>query len=247
MSQRTHRSTVLFASLLVAAFALFGLHSLRAGEHGGEGEPPALALPRSVEVLLLRAGLSPQSLATAGVSGTTLAARLGAGADALLAATGSLAEADAACAALRVERDRLQRVVRSGQDAEGDPATLAALQTSLATAEAARKGVLDGVFQTLSAELSQGQRASLTQLRANERWRVPVQYRVVERSQSGWVRLRELLAHVRTYTANELEPRSGLVSELAALDQEELVAAAAASLATHIGDVQARWSASFVQ
>jgi hypothetical protein len=234
------------APALAATLAVLPFRSPHGNDPAVEGGPPTVTLPSSVEVMLLRAELDPEALAAAGISGAALSALLATAAPTLTELPSSLAAADASAASARVERDRLVRLVQSGQGGEEDVTALAAARGELAEAEAARATVLDDAFEAVTSGMSEGRISTLTQIRANAHWHVPVKYRVSARNQRAWLAIRDLLAHVRTYADFELEPLPEQASALAAFDEESAVAAAASNLATNLSGVRAAWDATFV-
>jgi hypothetical protein len=244
MSQRTNRSLPLATIALLGLTAALSVSALaiRDADSGG----PAVTLPTAIEVMLLRAELGPESYAAAGVSSSTLSSQLAGAEESLTPLLTSLASADSDYADARTRRDRLQRLVRSGQGDAQDVTDLVAAKADLADGEAARTAVLDDAFEAATSDLTQAQVATLSQIRANERWNVPVKYKVSARSQADWIAIRDCLAHVRTYARHELDPLPGPSAALAAFDGEQAVSTANSNLDTYLTAVQATWDATFV-
>ena len=109
MFHSTMRSVSLASIPLALVAGLLVLGSSRAGEDGEDDPDITVTLPTAVEVALLRAGLSAEALAAAGVSPDTLAAQLASAADGLTQLPSGLSTADAAYGDARRDRDRLQR------------------------------------------------------------------------------------------------------------------------------------------
>jgi len=246
MFHSTMRSVSLASTALALVAGLLVLGHSRAGEDGEDDPDITVTLPTAVEVALLRAGLSPEALAAAGVSSDTLASQLASAADGLTPLPASLATADAAYGDARRNRDRLQRLVRSGLGTADDVQALADARTALAAAEAQRAAVLDAVFAAATADLSDAQAATLGQIRANARWKHPIQYRVAARSEADWFALSDALAHVRTHTDFGLDTDPAIEATLEAFDAEGAVSQATTNCSTHLSGCAAVWEATFV-
>lgn len=65
------------------------------------------------------------------------------------------------------------------------------------TAIADRAEGIPALFEAGIASLEQPQQAALRTIRTHKSWKVPVAYKIVERTESEWVRLREALADER--------------------------------------------------
>lgn len=251
MSQRSKQSFSLGLITVLIALGFLTLRSLAANDLDGAtdppNDPPAVTLPQELEVLMLRARLDPEALAAVGVTGAGLSTQLAEAEDDLVTALGALDLADSDYAAARVERDRLQRLVRSGQGTGEDVAALVVAKAGLADAEAARGTALDSAFTAATSGLTEDQRATLSQIRANAKWKwCPVQYRVLDQSEANWMALRDALSGIHTHERIGEDAPQECLDHIATCDADEDVAAAITSCGAHLASLQATWDATFV-
>ena len=209
--------------------------------------PPAVTLSQELEVLLLRARLDPEALAAVGMTSNALSTQLAQAEQDLTIALSALGPADTTYASARTERDRLQRLVQSGQGTQEDVASLAQAKTALADAEAARTTALDSTIAAATSSLTNEQRLTLSQIRANARWKwCPTQYRVLEQSDAAWLALRDALSGAHTHERIGEEAPAECSSYLAQCDANEAVLAATSNSGAHLTSLQATWDATFV-
>lgn len=199
---------------------------------------------RALDVALRRTGIAPASLAAAGVSTGSFAGLLTSADGWFLENVEALVEADAGAALARRERDRLQRLVRSGLASGEDVTALHQAKESLASREAARDAVLDALFNTSTASLSGGQRVALVQIRENSGRTFPVHFLVEPREEATWIQLRDALANERIAPLFEDDPDAGAQSFLAAMRARPAVAQAKANHDAYLATLEASWEAS---
>ncbi len=216
--------------------------SAAAHANDASNEPP-VPPPHDFKVTLLRAGLSPEALAAAGVSSGSISSALSAAAQSLAGSPDALVTADAAYATARVNSDRLERLIQSGKGHEQEVAAYQAAKTTLATAETERQAVLDGIFAAATANLSSAQRTALTNLRANASWNLPKEFLVVNRDQAEWVRLRDALANEKISHKLGDEADAGAQTQLANWRANSSVAAARTALDTNLPQIRTNWNA----
>lgn len=203
-----------------------------------EPTPP----PVDLRVTLLRAGLSPEALAAAGVTPVAVASTLQAAAQQLAGAPSALANADLAFANARRESDRLERLIQSGKGSQEDVAAYQAAKAALEAATAQRQAALDAVLTAATSSLPAAQRTALLNARANAAWNLPPEFLVVNRSQEDWVRLRDALANekIARKLGDQADPAAQ--AQLANWRAAPAVAMARSGLDTHLTQVRANWN-----
>jgi hypothetical protein len=192
-------------------------------------------------VTLLRLELGPEELAAAGVTSTqvaTIAADMDASGP---AQNGDLEAADATFASAKQTHDALLRIVKSGQATEQQVTDLQAAKTALDAAVAARESVMDDLHDAATASLSTAVQAKLDQLRANGSVKVPTQFRVLSKTSTEWLELRELLAHEDACAELGDDQVPAKAAALAAWRALADVAAAKSNLDSNLSAVQAAW------
>ena len=122
----------------------------------------------------------------------------------------SLNLADAAFAnAKGRERDRLERLVRSGTGTEDDLAALVQARVDFANAQTQRAAELTALLDAATAGVTGPHRATLEKLSANAPWKQPIEFHTVDRDQVDWVALREALANERIAAKRQETPDPG--------------------------------------
>jgi hypothetical protein len=230
------------ALLAIASVVLF--FRLQSIESARVSAAILLPTPEEVASALIRAGLDPQALAAGGLSIGAVQTVVG-NVEAFLAAhPGSLQFADSARAEARQQNDQLTRVVQSGTATEDQVNTLPTARAELAQAEAQLTSLLNEIFDTGTASLPQGQRATLIALRANRNWGLPVEFLVVDRSEPQWVQLRDCLANERISQELDESPDPEAQAWLAQYRANPLVASAKANFDANLGSITAAWNQS---
>lgn len=204
-------------------------------------------VPQSIsdmDVMLLRASLDARALAAAGLSANTTTALVQAASSYVGAHPSALSSADAAYATAKREADRLKRVIESGHAGENDVQNYQLQSTALADATAQREAALNAIRAAATVNLSNEQKAVLTQIRANEAWKeVSMEFLAVERTQAQWVALRDALAAERITASVGDTLSESATTLLATARANETVAAAKASLDTNSASIASAWSA----
>ncbi len=148
-----------------------------------------------IEVAMLRAGLTPEALASSGVDSNEAAALVSKFQGAFDADPAALSNADQAYGKLRVETDSLRRKVQSGLASQGEVDELKTIAAEFEAAEAKREDVLNDLFAAATAGLAPDELATLQAIRANAHWSLPSEFLVAEREQEEWVKLRDALSN----------------------------------------------------
>ena len=232
---------VVFSGVLVSAGALaFAL----GGGGGGGADPLEPPPPVNTEFagVLLRVGLGAETLAAAGISAEQIPALVAELQRNYTAA--ATASRDEAFITAKQTHDRLRRLVTSGKGTRDDVVTLRAAEATLAAATTQRENHLAGLRAAALATVSEGQRALVNKIRANESWRLPVQYLAKDRSEAQWVELRDLLAAQRIHAEDGEAPfPAEAQGRLAAIDAESEIATAKVNRDAGIAAVQSAWNA----
>jgi hypothetical protein len=206
---------------------------------GSGNDPPTRDELRAA---LLRVGLGPEPLAAAGLS-TAQVKNVVANARSHLTDHGdALDAADNACNAAKASHDTLRRLVVAGKASQNDLADYNTSKSTLATATTRRDAALDALFAAATADLAQDQVATLNALAANASWSVPIQYRVVTRTQAGWVALRDALANERISTKLGQDPDPDCQQLLLTENATRDVANANANIDANLDNVANAWN-----
>lgn len=199
--------------------------------------------PNDFKATLIRAGLGADALCAAGVSSGSVSSVLAATAAAINANPTRLSTADASYATARRDVDRLKALIESGRGSEQDLSAFATATASLASATTERQAALDAMFTAGAANLSNGQRTVLQQMRANRAFELPLEFLAVERSQQEWVNVRDALANERISAQLGEDADSGNQASLATWRANATVAAAKTSLDSNLSTVTSSWNA----
>jgi len=199
--------------------------------------------PEDFKVILLRAGLSPEALAAAGVQPAQVSAAFQTASQVLTSTPNLMHDADAAFAEARANTDRLKRKIQSGKAEEGDVQAYQAAKTALATATTAREAVLNQVFDAATASLGDTRRQALQAIRTNRAaWNLPTEFLVVNRSEQEWVQLRDFLANERIAPKVGEEPDPSAQAALANWRANASVAAARTGLTSNLDSMRSSWN-----
>ena len=191
---------------------------------------------------LYRAGLDPQALTAAGLSGQQVSG-LVSDVEAHMAGNPlALANADNAHATAKVEYERLQRLVQSGTHTPQDLSAYATATSQYHTAVAARQAVIDAIHQAGVADLSESQRAKLVSIQSNQEWETPMEFTVINRTQTQWVQLREALAHERIALERNQSVDPAIATLLSQLRADSAVSTAKANLQANSTAINTAWN-----
>jgi hypothetical protein len=232
---------------LVAGLWFASRQLARAGEaphKGGDSTPKTAVfpLPTDFEVKVLAAGLSPRTLAAAGVGQGSILATLQAAADQMNAAPIALDIAEETRSAARVTADALAQKIQSGKASQEEIASYPAAKSALESAEAACLSVIDGYFTAATANLTSNQRAALVTIRANKAWSFPEEYLVVNRSEADWIALRDALANERIAVDLPDTLSQSCQALLATVRADPAVSFARTSIQTSLTQITSAWN-----
>lgn len=206
---------------------------------------PAVEPLTSVElaVALGRVGIDAEALAASGAGSQQVAALIGSARGHLTDRIQALRDADAAVVGATAERDRLQRLVRSGLGSAEDITALGAARAALSSALAAQSAQLQEVFEAAAQQLTSEQQERIGTIRANKSWGLPVQYLASSRTESEWIGLRDALANDRISVALGEEPDPAAHQVLLSAQGQHATASAATGLQTRLTEVTQAWDA----
>jgi hypothetical protein len=190
---------------------------------------------------LYRVGLGPEPLAAAGVSAGQTTALVEPARLYLIDHQRDLNLADAAYAGAKRNRDRLERLVRSGTGTEDDLTALAQARIDLANARTQRAAELAALLDAATTGLTGRQRATLDTLSDNASWKQPIEFHTVDRDQEDWVALREALANERIAARRQRTPDPGAQALLQQFRADPAVSAARVNLDSNLLAVTAAW------
>ena len=238
--------TFMLTARIVAALGVAGfLTWLAVSPKLKSSATAAVITPSNVELTdsLVRAGLGPEQLAAAGFNAGDVENALTDVWTYLLQHENDLENADIALREASDTYHGLLRLVQTRQATEQQESEFAAAETAYLTAMAARDSALDAIFDAGGADFEQSpEMQRLATIRANQHWRTPWEFLVVDREESAWVALREALAAERFALKHEVEVDPSAAALLAQERQNPLVDAAMTNLAENLDDITLAWN-----
>lgn len=238
----TSKRAVVIQSVLVMV-ALAGAATaavLLARQPQPPAPPPPLPTAAQAAVMLHAAGLTPDTLAAAGVIASQTTTALQRIRDQLPHLASQFDAAHNAYSAASIEHDRLERLVRSGKGTEQDVAALQTARTHLRAATARRDTAMQAFVQTadLGAEVS----ARLALMHDPRGDGIPMHYRAAARPDAEWIALRHALAAAEIYARLDEDVPQPARAVILANDSNPAVATAYASLQANGPAVAAAWN-----
>lgn len=190
---------------------------------------------REAVTQILRLGIDAHSAAIAGVSAQQFRTLIHGGIEYFRAEDAAIRAADAAVATTHDALEQLLRQAGSGRLGNASAQTIESARTQHRGAVANRDSLLNAAFAEITADLNPNQVAALHRIASNRDRQVPLEYRVLERSDSQWASLR---AAMSARTARQQATALGLDSSaadadpaLTAADTDPAVIAARTALA----------------
>jgi hypothetical protein len=202
-------------------------------------EDPVVA--EGLATTMLRIGLTPDALAAAGCSSADVTSAAGYLNTHLLDDESAIPAADAAWASANNAVQDLKRAIKGGEATEEEIGGLAALESTLASASAARDALLDEAFAVAAAALSLDEKADVLTIRGNSSWGLAAHFLVVDRSQEDWVALRDALDEERIAAKYSEAVSAGSQALLSAARGNADVAAAKTNLDINLAAITAAW------
>lgn len=202
-------------------------------------QPGGDLTPLTAETMLHRLGLGPDRLAAVGLDGSRAQTVVNDLAAELAANLAEIQLAQTTHAMARSNRDALQNAVREGDHSDETRSALQAAEDEFVSTSSALDQHLDGLFTAATESLTALQRDELQTIHENASHRGSVAFKVVERSQSSWLNIREALVAER-YANETGEPiPDGAAALLASVRSEADVASAQASYDLRYDEVAA--------
>ncbi len=222
------------SAVTVAALSSFGVFPSFAA--AGESLPPTAP---ELGAALARVGLTAETLTAAGVQEAG-AAQAVADARAYLNAErfSALAAAAEDWKSAAEHAERLGKLVRAGQASGPDLSAYTTAKSDLATAAAARDGLLDDLLEAATASLQAGQTQTLARVHANQANGLATAYRVTDRAEADAVALRDALANLRTAARVGEDPDSAASQLVTQANGDPDTAAAQSHLESRLTEVQ---------
>jgi len=192
--------------------------------------------------ILMRAGLSPERLAAAGLTAEATSVVIAAAKNGYAESSAAAYTADTEYSEAVREHDRLNRLVVSGRASEGERTAFSQAGTRLAAARTARDTALDGFFNTAVAPLPEAARTKLSRFRQHP-WSgtLPVEFLVATKSDEQWLAVRDAIDSVTASRNLGEEPDSGDLQLLTQASSDPAVASAKSSLDQNLAAVTAVW------
>ena len=204
----------------------------------------ALASPglaSDISDTLLRAGLAPNALAAAGVQASKMTDIVEDVEAYLDANSTTLSSADADYVAAKKEVDRLRRLVRSGSAGAQDISDLATAKQDQSAATSDRDSALDALFAAGTANLTAGAVSTLSTIRTNRGWSLPIEFLAKERGEQAWIDLRDALINEKVNQQEGIAVETGCAQLLLAERADADVSAAKTAFDTNIAAVTSSW------
>ncbi len=194
MSEHLKRART--GAIVLVAICCIGLATpliLRSGATASYMIPTA----DEVAVGLHRVSLDPESLTAAGLSSNQVSGVVAAAIEDLTTSGALLDLAHDSHATAKRNRNQLVRRVRAGRATEQEIADCQTALTTLQNAESQLDAALNSLHAASADGLNANQLAVLAQIRQNRRWKLPMEFVTVSRTEQDWVDLRDALDNER--------------------------------------------------
>jgi hypothetical protein len=198
---------------------------------------------RELQATLHRVSLKTKHLAAAGLSGLQVATLFENAETFLQENSVALEMTDSTASTAHENVLQLRQLIVSGKATQEDVNSLNSAATSLQNKESARDQILQGLFEAATEDLSAQVQTTLTTIRANADWELPVEFLTVNRTEAQWIQLRDALAAERISQKRNYELESDVSAFLAEARSNPSVSTAAANLQANSVAVHAAWTA----
>lgn len=190
---------------------------------------------------LALAGVTPETLAAAGVAAESVPAVVANARDYLAEHGTALWAAMADHRAAVADRAAKERKVVAGIATENEKTAADTACSTLAGACSAQDSALNALYAAAAATLNNDQKAALAALRANTGRQFDLKYLAAARTQDQWVALRDALSntHAAAKTGDEADPTAAAL--IAATDEEPAVNAADDGLSNSLPAINTAW------
>ncbi len=192
---------------------------------------------------LVRVGLGSAELTVVGADEVEVAAVVGAAREHLANSLTALHEADQAQSTLALQVAGLVRFAERGAASSGQVETLGTARSQLASAESSVQTALNNFFNAATAGLIENQRSMLITIRSNRAREVPLDFKLISRTDAQWLALRESLMQEQLGVRHGTPVSQGAVTLLSGTRGEEESLAARSQLSEQGGTNAEAWDA----
>ena len=199
-----------------------------------------LASHEQTRVFLARLGVNAQSACAAGVSSQEASALFESAADTLDALRPSLEANDANLAAARATLAALRIQVATAPDSSL-AAAIQQAEEAVQAAMTARELLDASAFESVAASLPQGTKNGLAAIRTNKGRNLPVEYKLVSRTDEEWKTIQEARRHTKACSACSLEAEPSQQSVISDIETDPTVAVGRGRLQASIAQISAVW------
>jgi len=199
-------------------------------------------LSAGASVALMRARISPEALAAAGLTEAEATALLGRVADWWAEHGTGCATACSAADSAGITLDSLRRKAQSGLASEGDLTTLSSAATAYGTATSAHVAQMEAIWEAAVTGMDSEKAARLEAMRGHlsAGCRLPIAYLAAARSEPDGVALRDALAEVASQGEGASAAAQAIVTSANA---DTDVSAAKSNLTNRLAEVTSAWDA----
>jgi hypothetical protein len=192
---------------------------------------------------LARLNLTPPLLAAAGLSGQETTVLVSNARQYLTDNPEELSSADNTYHNAQAEYDRLERLIQQGQSTPNDRASFSTAQSNLSSAGTSRDSATAALRIATLAGVSQAKQDALATMRANLKWRLPLQYLVTSRPDADWVTLRDALTNDAQAVAAQVDPDPAMHQALVDANAVPATITAGQNLVNNQADVRTAYAA----
>lgn len=229
-------------TFLLALGAVFMVSTLGGRSSANAAMQLDVPIEKRAAKLLSQIGLDPQTLSAAGASPQQTTAVVIA---ALAYADEHGDSIDAlTLAAMTARRDvqEMERKVRSGRAQEGDVESLGSLRSASASAQSSLDAALAAALDEVTSSLGNTINGRIETLRGNVKWRVPIEYRSVVRTEGEWVTLQRVWLQSQAALRQGMEITQATADALSTCEGASEVIAAKAALQSNLELVRTAWN-----
>ncbi|MCH8271364.1 MAG: hypothetical protein IH985_09180 [Planctomycetes bacterium] len=206
----------------------------------GSLKQSVLPTPAELDLLIRRTGVTPETLAAAGVAPQSVAAMITDAVNYIVPNFSAIRDAQTDFDQAKKIHDSLARLIPTGRATAQQKDQLNTAVTNLANARAARDAFFAAIYGEIAGNQTPAQALTLATVKANSGWSHPVQYKAANRSEPEWVDLRDALATVRIADKRGEQPDPAAVQLIAQADANAAVSAARTGL-NNLPLIQIQW------
>lgn len=200
-----------------------------------------MEIDRQLVRALSLVGITPESLAAAGVASESVAGVVS-NAQGYLAENGTALWASIATHRTAVaDKATKQRKVVAGIATENEKTAAATACSTLSSACSARDSAVNALYAAATASLNNDQKAVLAALRTNKGREFDLKYLTVTRTEDQWTALRDALANARIAAKTGEEADGTAATLISTTNGESAVSAAASGMTNTLPAVTTAW------